>query len=92
VLPLAISTVLEEEAGLCDFQVVQQGTGELLLCTGLRGPAARLALRRGQAALQAFLERQGAGRVGIHGRCGQPGRRGRSGKVRRVVAMQQGRP
>jgi phenylacetate-coenzyme A ligase PaaK-like adenylate-forming protein len=92
ILPLAVSTVLEEEAGLCDFQVVQQGVGDLLLCIGLRGPQARSALRRGRAALKAFLERQGAGHVRIHGCSGQPGRRGRSGKVQRVVALHDDRP
>jgi phenylacetate-CoA ligase len=92
ILPLAVSTVLEEEAGLCDFQLVQQGAEDLLLSTGLCGPQARAALRRGQAALKAFLERQGAGRVRIHGSTAHAGRRGRSGKVQRVVAMHEGRP
>ena len=35
-LPLAISTVLEEQAGLFDFQLVQQGPQDLVLHTGLR--------------------------------------------------------
>jgi phenylacetate-CoA ligase len=85
VLPLALSTVLEDDAGLFDFQLVQQGPGDLLLRTGLRGPAASDALRRGRATLEAFLAQQGAPGVHIHCRSGQPGRRGRSGKVQRVV-------
>ena len=80
VLALALSTVLEDDAGLFDFQLVQQGPCELLLSTGLRGQAGSNALRRARAALTAFLARQGAAGVHIHCRSGQPGRRGRSGK------------
>jgi len=86
VLPLALSTVLEEDAGLFDFQLVQQGPCELLLSTGMRGEAASKVLRRARAALEAFLVQQGAADVHIHCRSGQPGRRGRSGKVQRVIA------
>lgn len=86
VLPLALSTVLEDDAGLFDFQLVQQGPCELLLSTGLRGQAGSSALRRARAILAAFLTRQGAAGVHIHCRSGQPGRRGRSGKVQRVIA------
>ena len=85
-LPLALSTVLEDDAGLFDFQLVQQGPCELLLSTGLRGQAGNSALRRARALLAAFLARQGAVGVQIHCRSGQPGRRGRSGKVQRVIA------
>lgn len=86
VLPLALSTVLEDEAGLFDFQLVQQGPNDLLLCTGLRGDEARRALPRARRTLQAFLREQGAPDVHIHCRSGEPGRRGRSGKVQRVIA------
>ena len=86
VLPLALSTVLEEEAALFDFQLVQGAGDVLLLRTGLAGAAAELGLRRGQRALAAFLAAQGV--PGVHIRCesGQPARRGRSGKIQRVVA------
>ncbi|HYN65210.1 MAG TPA: hypothetical protein VES36_11460 [Candidatus Limnocylindrales bacterium] len=46
VLALALSTVLEDDAGLFDFQLVQQGPCELLLSTALRGQAGSSALRR----------------------------------------------
>jgi phenylacetate-CoA ligase len=85
VLPLALSTVLEDDAGLFDFQLVQQGPDDLLLSTGLRGPAAITALRRGRTMLAAFLDRQGAHGVHIHCRSGQPVQPGRSGKVQRVM-------
>lgn len=86
VLPLAVSTVLEDDAGLFDFQLVQKGPCELLLSTGLQGQAGSSALRRAKAVLAAFLAQQGAADVHIHCRSGQPGRRGRSGKVQRVIA------
>lgn len=86
VLPLALSTKLEEDAGLFDFQLVQEGPCELLLRTGLRGREAELALQRAQRVLGEFLESQGAVDVHVHCRSGEPGRAGRSGKVLRVVA------
>jgi phenylacetate-coenzyme A ligase PaaK-like adenylate-forming protein len=86
VLPLALATVLEDDAGLFDFQVVQQGPNDLLLRTGLQGEAARHALPRARRTLEAFLAQQGAAGVHVHCRSGQPGRRGRSGKVQRVIA------
>lgn len=85
VMALALSTILEDEAGLFDFQLVQLGPCELLLRTGLRGEDAILPLERAHAALMAFLSRQGVGDVRIHCRSAEPGRRGRSGKVQRVM-------
>jgi phenylacetate-coenzyme A ligase PaaK-like adenylate-forming protein len=85
VLPLAISTVLEEDAGLFDFQLRQQGPRELLLCTSHRGAEATQQLRVARQALEAFLTAHGVAEVHIHCRSGQPGLRGRSGKVLRVL-------
>jgi phenylacetate-coenzyme A ligase PaaK-like adenylate-forming protein len=89
VLSLAISTVLEEDAGLFDFQLRQLGPRELQLGTCLSGAEAQAALRRAQTVLKAFLSQQGAGRVEIHCVSGRAHRHGRGGKVQRVVA---GRP
>ncbi len=86
VLPLAVSTVLEHDAGLYDFQLVQQGPGELLLRTPARGEAAAQHLRRARDVLAGFLLRKGAGEVHIHCRSGEPMARARSGKVQRIVA------
>jgi phenylacetate-coenzyme A ligase PaaK-like adenylate-forming protein len=86
VLPLAISTVLEDDAGLFDFQLRQQGPSELLLCTGRRGASAVSQLRHARSVLAGFLSDQGAAPVEIHCRSGQPGLRGRSGKIPRIVA------
>jgi phenylacetate-CoA ligase len=87
VLPLALSTVLEDDADLFDFQLVQRGPCDLLLCTGMRGEHAGMALRRARAVLSDFLHEQGATEVEIHCRSGQPARRGRSGKIQRVMVL-----
>ena len=90
VLPLALTTVLEEEAGLFDFQLVQQGPCELLLRTGMRGKAAGQVLRRARAAVAGFLTQQGVDDVQIHCRSGEPGRLDRSGKLQRVANAERG--
>jgi phenylacetate-CoA ligase len=86
VLPLALSTIVEDNAGLFDFQVIQQGPSELSLNTGSRGAAASEALRRARGVVSTFLKSQGAAAVHIRCHTGQPPRRGRSGKLQRVVA------
>ena len=86
VLPLAVSTVLEEEAGLFDFQLVQKGPRDLLLRSGTSGPEARLKLQHARTVLTSFLAGQGAPSVRIQCHCNEPGRAGRSGKVQRILA------
>ena len=87
VVPLAVATVLEEEAGLFDFQVVQRGPRDVALHTGLLGEAAAAALTQAKAALGAYLGRQGAQNVQIHCYGGAPAKLGTSGKMRRVLGM-----
>ena len=87
VLPLALCTVIEEEAGLFDFQVVQCGPRDLLLRTGLTGSHADASLRRACDAIRGFLARQGADEINIQCQSGVHWRRGRSGKVQRIVRM-----
>ncbi len=85
VLPLALTTVLEVDAELFDFQLEQIGPRALELRTALHGEAALAQLRKGRQALLRFLARQGADGidVGLRSACAyQPGR---SGKVQRVV-------
>jgi phenylacetate-coenzyme A ligase PaaK-like adenylate-forming protein len=86
IVPLAICTVLEEEAGLFDFQVIQQRPGELSLSTPERGIEGRRRLQRAREALDAFLSGQGAGHVRIHCSNGRAPRRSRSGKLQRIVS------
>ena len=90
VVPLAVSTVLEEEAGLFDFQLVQRGPRELLLKTNERGLRAEQRLHKARTVLAAFLKAQGAANVAIHCRAGEAAACGRSGKSRRVVACPSG--
>ncbi|MEP7295251.1 MAG: AMP-binding protein [Burkholderiales bacterium] len=85
-LPLALSTVLEDEAGLFDFQLVRLGPCEVLLRSGLRGEAGRAALAKAHDVLAAFLVQQGALGVTIRCRADEPGRPSASGKILRVVA------
>jgi phenylacetate-coenzyme A ligase PaaK-like adenylate-forming protein len=88
VLPLAIGTVLEEEAGLFDFQVLQCAPDRLELRSGLRGAAAEPALRRARTALASFLARQGAHGVRVECHAGEPMSVGRTGKIPRIrIAM-----
>lgn len=87
VVPLAVSTVLEEEAGLFDFQLVQQGPHELLLRTRGQGVQAGRTLRKARAVLAEFLAAQGAQGIHIHCRSGESAHCGRSGKIRRVISQ-----
>jgi phenylacetate-CoA ligase len=87
VLPLALTTVLEEEGGLFDFRLVQQRRDRLLLSTQRTDRDGREALRRGGDALRNYLARQGVASVRIVCRAGVLEDRGRSGKARRVVGL-----
>lgn len=87
VLPLALCTVLEDDAGLFDFQVVQESPCDLLLRTGLCGHDADVALHRARTVLATFLEEQGAIGVQIHCRSHEAMTQGRSGKVQRVLGF-----
>ncbi len=84
-LPLALETVLEEEGGLTQFQLVQRSDHalELRLGQGTANPAAAFA--RAAAALHAFLQRHGVHKVQIvHGHQ-HPRSDARSGKLRRII-------
>jgi phenylacetate-coenzyme A ligase PaaK-like adenylate-forming protein len=87
-LPLALSTVLEEEAWVFDFQLLQRDDHTLeVRLGGLPGREAAAALARCRTALQAFAVSQGLGPLRVIGEPGQPLARGRSGKVQRVIAQ-----
>lgn len=87
VTPLALSTVLESDADLYDFQLVQHGPKRLVLSTGRKDDQAQTALQRAHQVLTAFLASQGAQGIQIDCHCGKAGLRGRSGKVKRVIGM-----
>lgn len=87
-LPLALTSVLEEKAGVFDFQLLQRDGHTLeLRLGGLRGREAATALARCRTALQAFAASQGLPPLRVIGAPGQPLTRGRSGKVQRVIAQ-----
>jgi phenylacetate-coenzyme A ligase PaaK-like adenylate-forming protein len=80
--PLALTTVLEDKAGVFDFQLRQRGAHALRL--DLFGRAASDGARAADA-LRAYLRGVGLGaaRVELHHQAACP--RGRSGKQRRIV-------
>lgn len=85
-LPLALSTVLEEQAGVFDFQLRQRDESTLVLRLPLAGQAGREALKCCRQALQSFAVSQGALPIRVLGELGQAVPRGRSGKACRIVA------
>lgn len=82
--PLALTTVLEEEGGVFDFELVQ--TGERSLDLALHGrDAERRNVETACSALQRWLQAQGLAHVRVSGHCARAeAARGRSGKHRRV--------
>jgi len=81
-LPLALTTVLEDDGGVFDVQLVQVAPNALRLNVG----ADEAAMARAQAALRAFLHEQGLAHVRVSALCGGERVRGRTGKLQRVVA------
>jgi phenylacetate-coenzyme A ligase PaaK-like adenylate-forming protein len=81
VLPLVLTTVLEEQAGLHDYQVVQQ-RGRLLLRLGR---ADRAQAARAEAVLRQYLHAQGVARVDLRVVHAAPRKSTGSGKLRRVL-------
>ncbi len=85
--PLALATVLEEQAQVFEFQLVQTGEASLRLSIDAGGDAGRRELGRACAALAGYLQAQGLPRVRVDAACGVPSRRGATGKLQRVVAQ-----
>jgi phenylacetate-coenzyme A ligase PaaK-like adenylate-forming protein len=81
--PLALTTVLEEGAGVFEFQLVQHGPRRLSLTIATGGGGEVLA--RARHALTTYLGNQGIGAVELEVRHGPPARCGRSGKLPRIV-------
>jgi phenylacetate-coenzyme A ligase PaaK-like adenylate-forming protein len=85
-LPLALTTVMEDRGGVFDFQLVQTGARSLRLDVGaLHGAADARQAREG---LRDWLSGQGLGRVRVTLGSVPAAAAGRSGKRRRVIAMQ----
>ncbi len=85
-LPLALTTILEEHGRVFDFQLVQTGAAALRLDLGAVHDAAATAAAR--EALRAWLGAQGLAAVRVSTRRVETWRSSRSGKRRRVVAAE----
>jgi phenylacetate-coenzyme A ligase PaaK-like adenylate-forming protein len=85
-LPLALTTVLEDEAGVHRFQVVQASATELIL----RLDPERVGVgaeQRCRESLRRFLDAQGVPNVGIRVERRDLQRHPVSGKLRRIIAV-----
>jgi phenylacetate-CoA ligase len=89
-LPLALSTVLEEDAGVFDFQIRQRDDRTLVLRLPEKGEMGKQALQRARAALKGYALRQGAAPLRVVGELGLEVPRGRSGKACRIQAQRAG--
>lgn len=95
-LPLALTTVLEDDARLFEFQLQQRDAHTLVLRLPLPAAAAEsltdVALARGCAALRAFCDRQGLHGIHLLGESGPLQQHGRSGKTCRVIGLRPALP
>lgn len=87
-LPLALSTVMEEHARVYDFQLRQCDGRTLALRLGQPTHEAADALRRCRQALKQFGEAQGLAPLKLLDETTLPMVRSRSGKLRRVLACE----
>lgn len=85
-LPLALTTVLEDEAGVFDFHLCQRDEHTLVLRLPLQGSDGENALARCRLELEKFAVAQELQPVRVVGELGQAMPRGRSGKAQRIVA------
>jgi phenylacetate-coenzyme A ligase PaaK-like adenylate-forming protein len=81
-LPLVLTTVFEEDAGMYDFQLAQTGAAELRLWTG---PAATQRQPAVLAALLAYLAQHGLANVVVEWIDAPVRLRAEGGKVQRIV-------
>lgn len=85
-LPLAITTLLEDDAHVFDFQLQQRDASTLVLRLAATGEPAQRMAERGRAVLQAMAGQQRLAPIRVLAETGQVLAQGRSGKVHRVVA------
>ncbi len=86
-LPLALTTVLEDEARLIDYQLLQRDAHTLLLRVPLSPDQTSETLDHACTLLRAWCRQQGLPNVDLIGEAGPLLPRGRSGKVQRVVRL-----
>lgn len=85
-LPMALTTVLEDDAGVFDFQVDQRDDRTVVLRLDVSEAEAVTVVARCRAALEGFAENQGLASIHVIVELGKTIPRGRSGKSQRVVA------
>ena len=85
-LPLALTTVLEDQAGVFDFHVRQRDDRTLVLRLPMQGSDGAVAVARCRAVLKKFALEQELKPIHVLGELGQAVPRGRSGKAKRIVA------
>lgn len=86
-LPLALTTVLEDEAGAFDFQLQQTAPDALRLCLGPSAARGERARERCRRALADFVEEQGAQPLRVSTTALPLLPLGRTGKLKRIVAL-----
>ena len=87
-VPLALETVIEEGAGVTQFQLLRRDGDTLELRLPMTGSEARTAFDRCRRALRAWLVQQGARPQRLVLGAETPQRQRGSGKLRRVVDLQ----
>ncbi|MEN9396042.1 MAG: hypothetical protein RLZ81_572 [Pseudomonadota bacterium] len=85
-LPLALTTALEDQAAVFEFQLRQRDGHTLELRVPQAGAEGEAALARCRNVLRGFAQQQGLGPIRLIEKAGAMLPRGRSGKVQRVVA------
>lgn len=90
-LPLALTTVLEDDAGVFDFHVRQRDDRTLVLRLALQGAEGEAAVVRCRAALERFAQAQELKPIKLLSELGLAIPRGRSGKAQRIVACRAAR-
>ena len=85
IVPLALATALEEEAGVFDFRLVPRDDRSVLLHLG-GNDATAAKVRKAREVLQAFLAAQGLPDVSVHADAKGRGPPARSGKHARFCA------
>jgi len=88
-VPLVLTTVLEEDAGIYDFQITQTGARTLRIALGDASPACK---ERVRVALTAWLAANGMHGVTLEVETTPPRRSATSGKLRRVVCAHEPAP
>ena len=86
-LPLALTTVLEDDAAVFCFQLLQHDESTLVLRLEARGQDGKLMAQRCQKALDNFSVTQGLPLIRLIVKLGQTLSKGRSGKAKKIVAL-----